>query len=118
MRNNKELNCLLKMISIVCAALLLLSVMCFTSCSIYRYNKDWIIGKTSAEIEKRYGNFTIYSAEPDTETGLFYSCMCGYQTQRRRVGYLGTIPDKFYVIYFGNDGRAFDVDEEWYVPGG
>jgi len=90
-----------------------------SSCSGYKYKDDWILGKTSSEIEEKYGEF--YLSPTDSEyikDGNYVSCACAYKIREKRVGFMGTDPEMFYRIYFDADGKAYKVDDEWYIPGG
>lgn len=105
----------------VCTVLLLLcilSLLCLTSCS--RYDEDWIIGKTSSEIEEKYGTFDVRIGgdQMKNKEGNYVSTCCGYLTREKQVGYLGTSPEEYFMIYFDKEGKAYRIEHPWYVPGG
>ena len=82
------------------------------------FDKEWIIGKTSAEIEQKYGAFDI-SMMPLGEGDILYrNCGCGYMTKRGVQGLLGTPTDEFFMIYFDSDGIACEIKENVARPGG
>ncbi len=95
------------------ASCILLGVLCILlalglhSCS-HRYDEDWILRKTEAEITERYGDFDSRYGESGR----------GYLTREARVGYLGTDPAEYFMIYFDDEGKAYEVKYPWYVPGG
>lgn len=96
---------------------LLMNLFFLTSCT--QYNTEWIIGKTSSEIEKRYGIFDQAPTSPEFQKdGNYISCRCGYTTKEEHVGFLGTDPTEYFVIYFDSEGKAYKVIEDWVVPGG
>ena len=82
------------------------------------FDKEWIIGKTSAEIEQKYGAFDI-SMMPLGEGDILYrNCGCGYMTKRGVQGLSGTPTDEFFMIYFDSDGIACEIKENVARPGG
>lgn len=98
--------------------LCLLSVV-FTSlfaCGNHGYELDWIIGKNSAEVQERYGDFDIADAEFDDEgayrnqDGLYRTYRCGYILKEKRVGPLGTTPETILLIFFDHNGIATDAE--------
>ncbi len=70
-----------------------------------KYDEKWIIGKTSKEIEEKYGIFQGTSDLRNKE-GLFCNAVCSYELQEKRVGYLGTSPPINFSIYFDDKGIA------------
>ncbi len=67
--------------------------------------KDYI-GLTSKEIVEKYGEFDVERSDPSAD-GLFRKCGCGYTVVPERVGFFGTTPPKYFMIYFDNNGIAF-----------
>ncbi len=70
----------------VSCLLLVLAIISVCSCSHNSagksYDKDWIIGKTSSEVEERYGKFDICLDK--TKTGDNYvETGCGYLTGQK-----------------------------------
>ena len=84
-------------------------------CSDNRYDVDWIIGKTSAEVIDKYGEFDC-TYMPAEEDGLYRS-KCGYTVKKPRRGFLGTSSEVLLLISFDENGIAVDC-EEGYRPGG
>ena len=100
--------------------LILLSFIIVTCCSCVdeKYDKKWIIGKTSSEIEERYGKFDILLNDEKDENGNYINEGCGYLTKKARTGFLGTDPDEFLIIYFDENGVAYKIKENFPRPGG
>lgn len=92
--------------------LLLLSLLLLLcSCNKNPYDTEWIIGKTSAEIEERYGAFYQCSM-PVSEDGLYRNCRCSLVIKERRVEFLGTDPAEVLAISFDENGIAYKTFEE------
>ena len=83
----------------------------FSSCVKNTYDTEWIIGKTSAEIEARYGKFYQCSM-PISEDGLYRNARCSLLIKERRVGFLGTDPAEVLAISFDENGFAWRTNEE------
>ena len=81
------------------------------------YDKEWILGKTYSEIQEKYGEFDMKTAENDELASRGIYCSCAYVIKPKRVGYLGTTEAEYYMIYF-KGGVAIRVDESYYIPGG
>ena len=80
------------------------------------YSQKWIIGKTSAEIVEKYGEFdSIFSSDKEKTEGLYRNVTCAYQLTKAVTGYWGTGWDSYYLISFDENGVAVSVDEE-YIP--
>ena len=92
-----------------------LCLVALAGCSDSRYDVDWIIGKTSAEVIDKYGEFDC-TYMPAGEDGLYRS-KCGYTVKESRRGFLGTSPEVLLFISFDENGIAVDC-EEGYRPGG
>ena len=92
-----------------------LCIAALAGCSDSRYDIDWIIGKTSAEVIDKYGEFDC-TYMPVGEDGLYRS-KCGYTVKKPRRGFLGTSPEVLLFISFDENGIAIDC-EEGYRPGG
>ena len=84
-------------------------------CSDNRYDVDWIIGKTSAEVIVKYGEFDC-TYMPAGEDGLYRS-KCGYTIKDPQRGFLGTSPEVLLFISFDENGIAVDC-EKGSRPGG
>lgn len=91
------------------------------SCSMNKakgsYDQDWIIGKTSQEIEDRYGKFDICLNEEKIEKNYFETG-CGYLTKEQEKGAFGTSSDEFLMIFFDANGVAYRIEENYPRPGG
>ncbi|MBQ8498172.1 MAG: hypothetical protein IJ489_12070 [Clostridia bacterium] len=83
----------------------------FSSCNKTPYDTEWIIGKTSAEIEERYGEFYQCSM-PVSEDGLYRNCRCSLVIKESRTGFLGTDPAEVLSISFDENGIAYKTSEE------
>ena len=81
-----------------------------------RYRPDDFLGKNSAEIMARYGEFDcVYM--PADEDGLYRNSKCGYTIKEPKRGFLGTSPEVLLFISFDEYGIAVSCDEG-YRPGG
>ena len=98
-------------------ALIVILIISLSSCS-QKYDDKWILGKTSSEIEEKYGTFDYIYSDPDQIDGNYYNGGCAYLTKEEKVGYLGTDPAEYYMIYFDSEGKAYEIVKKWYVPGG
>ena len=92
----------MKKVYILFAALLVIAL-CLSSCA--KYSEDDIIGLTSSEIIEKYGDFDRKRGTPD-EDGLYRDCACGYLISEEKVGFLGTTPPEYFMIYFDENGVA------------
>ena len=91
-----------RILAIVLLALLILCV--FSGCE-KTYSEDEIVGLTSIEIVEKYGVFDRTQGFPD-EDGFYRDCACGYLISEKQVGFFGTIPPEYFMIYFDEDGVA------------
>lgn len=98
---------------ILSTLILVFATVILSSCLGEPYDTEWIIGKTEEEIVQRYGEFDIRSPNDD---GSYYSG--GYLVKEEHVGYLGTDPAEYYLIYFDPNGYAYEVNDKYIVPGG
>ena len=90
----------------LCILLMVILVVVSTfGCVNARYKEENIIGLTSSEIVKKYGDFDRKQGTPDTE-GVYRNCACGYLTKEANKGVLGTTPPEYFMIYFDSDGIA------------
>ena len=71
----------------------------------WMYDKDWITGKNSKQIQARYGAFDIL---PDKapEEGLYKDCYCGYFLQINKRNWDERLPDEYLYIVFDANGTA------------
>ena len=84
----------------------------------WRYDKDWMIGKSSEQIQFRYGKFDKADGEAGSD-GLYRDCKCTYVlVTGHREFYTGDAePDEYLSIYFDEYGIAYEV-YKWIQPGG
>ena len=110
------------LLALLCLCFLL--PLCLSGCSGHSYDTDWIIGKTSAEIQERYGTFYQVIVLPYgdlievNEDTICKNAKGYYLTKEERVGYLGTYPEEYFVIRFDENGIAIDCYEELGGKGG
>lgn len=98
-------------------AVLLVFLLCLSSCSKKPYSEEDFIGLSSIEIVEKYGEFDIgpgWHHNPGDD-GLYRDCSCGYLVTPERVGFLGTEPAEYFMIYFNEDGIADFCEYRQYV---
>ena len=93
-------------------SIFILCVLLSTVLSGCGYDEEWIIGKTSVEIQEQYGTFYRVELLPDSRYEGYYLI------KEERVGYLGTYPEEYFVIRFDENGIAVDCYEELGGKGG
>ena len=76
-----------------------------------RYDPDNFIGLTAEQIINRYGEFDRYSFWDQTEN---YRAGV-YTVKPKRVGFLGTYNEEYFVIRFDKKGFAYECE---YIIGG
>ena len=102
----------LKILICILLILVLLGALTFVIYKyINRYNPDNYIGLTAEQITNRYGEFDRCS---------FWNLNGGYRTgvyivKPKRVGFLGTYDEEYFVIRFDEKGFAYECE---YVLGG
>ena len=103
-----------KITIIIVSALILIiaGLICFW-CLYEPYDTEWIIGKSADQIIERYGEFDIRGLNED---GSYTKG--AYLVKEEYVGYLGTDPEEFYMIYFDSNGYAYEVNDKYIIPGG
>ena len=105
-------------------SIFILCVLLSTVLSGCGYDEEWIIGKTSVEIQEQYGTFYRVKLLPDSryvqaDTEVLYTNAKGYYLiEEERVGWLGTYPEEYFVIRFDENGIAVDCYEELGGKGG
>jgi hypothetical protein len=72
----------------------------------YKYNDRFIIGSSIEEITSKYGDFDKVFYTDTSNTTLVSA---GYLVQQEKKGYLGTSPEKYYMIVFDSTGKAISV---------
>ena len=116
---------IIRLICLIFALVMLCSVL--TSCDLVykiKYNEKMIIGKTVEEITEKYGDYDFCNKRSpylDTDGNLIEDSLnrIGYQT-----GYI--YPDfgtdlkfeKYVLIYFDKDGKAYKIERDYTFPGG
>ena len=109
----------------ICILLLLLfGIVLLCACSTLptlivarKYDKEWIIGKTSSEIQERYGEFELILCDLCVnEDGNYCKTGCGYMT--KKWSDIATAKDEFFMIYFDANGFAYEFKENYPRPGG
>lgn len=75
------------------------------------YDPEDFIGLTSAEIVEKYGEFDAQRAYSG-KNNLYYKGACGYIVAEAQVGFLGTEPPKYFMIYFDENGIAYKCADE------
>lgn len=70
-----------------------------------KYNTLWIMGKNSIEIKEKYGSFDAGNMTDD----LIYDSVGIYKLRGS---------DRYYVIYFNEEGKAYNVEKPYRLPGG
>ncbi|MBR4054518.1 MAG: hypothetical protein IKK06_06915 [Clostridia bacterium] len=107
------------LLALLCLCFLL--PLCLSGCG---YDEEWIIGKTSAEIQERYGTFYQVIVLPYgdpievNEDTICKNAKGYYLIEEERVGWLGTYPEEYFVIRFDENGIAIDCYEELGGKGG
>ncbi len=89
--------------------LVCLFAMLFSACSKHPYDEEWILGKTSAEIEAKYGSFDR-QGNYRQEDGKFYSCRVGYIIKESRVSFFGRTTEELFIIHFNAEGIAYSCE--------
>ena len=89
------------------------------------FDEEWIIGKNSTEIIKKYGEFDIHPRE--IQDGSYYSVACGYSYKKIKHVIRDVIFDlqpysadekiEYCMIYFDENGIAYQVNKNWLSPG-
>ena len=74
----------------------------------WKYDKEWIIGKNSKQIQARYGEFDGHPQDVP-EDGLYKDCICAYFLQIDRKTWDETLPDEKLYIVFDSEGIAQTV---------
>lgn len=80
----------------------------------YHYHVNWILGKTSIQVEERYGAFDYHSNHAGAD-GLYRRAGCAYFVTPKYVGFFGTYQPYMFTITFNADGIAVRC---YFQPGG
>ena len=93
---------------IICAVLLftLLLTLCACKEDTGIYDPNWIIGKTSLEVEERYGEFYQPSILRSSD-GLFRNTACHYLLRERPM-FFCDVEITLFSIYFNENGIAYE----------
>ena len=78
----------------------------FLGCTKSQYSESDFIGLTSKEIVEKYGDFDHRRSNP-SDDGLYRNCGCGYMVKEAKVGFLGTTPPEYFMVYFDGEGIAY-----------
>ena len=92
---------------IIAFTLIMVLVMSFTSCTKPKYSEEDFIGLTSKEVIDKYGEFDISDGYPPDDDGVYRNACGGYIVKEEKVGYLGTTPPDYFVIYFDSEGIVY-----------
>ena len=89
---------------------IIIAILCvLSSCeSDWRYNKEWIVGKNSKQIQARYGKFDGHT-EDVCEDGLYKDCIGIYFLQIDTRNWDERLPNEYLYIVFDSDGVARKV---------
>lgn len=91
---------------IICVVLLFALLFALCSCKEpCKYDEDWIIGKTSLEVEERYGNF-LQAEMPRSSDGLYRSTRCHYFLKEEPM-FFGDVEITLFSISFDENGVAW-----------
>lgn len=87
--------------------LLLALIMSYSlsACAQHSYDESWIIGKTSSEIEQRYGEFDRFEWGY-RDDGLLHSTDAGYIIKESQVSWHGKTTEELFVVHFNEEGIA------------
>ena len=102
----------------IALSILLCCIAAFCSCTFYPYKEKHIIGRTSSEIVELYGEFDWFFGSDlrVDENGNYCSGACGYKIgEMNREVYPSPM---YYMIWFDDEGKAYEIDDIWYIPGG
>lgn len=88
---------------------LLCTVLLFSACKQHHYDAEWIIGKTSAEIEEKYGKFDRKEWDYQ-EDGLLYGTDAGYIIKESRQSWYGKTTEELFVVRFNQEGIAISCE--------
>ena len=93
-------------ITLIVSMLLIGGVFWYYHPTHYKYNDRFIIGSSIEEITSEYGDFDkIFYTDSSNST----ISGAGYLVQQEKQGYLGTSPEKYYMIVFDSTGKAISV---------
>lgn len=94
--------------TIICCLCLMLALV---GCS-EKYSEEDIIGKTSDEIIRTYGEFDgIIGIDVPDVNGVYRNCECGYTIEESKQGFFGSSDEILFYIYFDENGIAYDCEK-------
>ncbi len=99
-------------LALVCLLVLCVAVL-LSACTQHPYDEEWVIGKTSAEIEEKYGKFDRREWDY-REDGLLYGTDAGYILKESRVFWFGKTMEELFVVRFNQEGIAISCG---FAPG-
>ncbi len=94
---------------VIAAAVLLLAAIIVSMSGVIQaggYVPAWIKGKTSVQIEERYGAFDGCEAPMD-EDGFYRDTVCYYVTKEKSDGWFGAKAGERLLIYFDETATAY-----------
>lgn len=74
----------------------------------HNYDEKWILGKTSQEVEARYGKFHITSGSKSAD-GLYRRGLGCYILKEKEGDFPGARPETLFQIAFNGDGIAYET---------
>jgi len=89
--------------------LILVLSLIFSACSDYKYDDEWIVGKSSAQIEEKYGSFDRRAVAYDAD-GLLRNCRAGYVIEPSRKTWHGKTTEQLFCVHFDADGIAVSTE--------
>lgn len=92
--------------------LVMVLIISFVSCTKLKYAEEDIIGLNSQEVIDKYGEFDYVEGPRPGEDGIYRNACGGYIVKEEHVGYLGTTPPDFFMIYFDSEGIAYKCNVE------
>ena len=97
---------------ILLIVLVLFLVVSLSACK--PYDPDDFIGLNSDEIIAKYGEFDVHKATLRATEAAYLYCngACGYMVKEEQVGFLGTDPPEYFMIYFDANGIAYKCTYE------
>lgn len=104
----KRTLCLLCLVSLL--------ALCLSGCA--KYAPNHFLGKTSAQIEKQYGNYDLAGVSFVSTDSSYRGFGYGYLIKESQVGFLGTTPAEYFFIVFDENGIAVDCYKGYHCNGG
>ena len=97
-----------KRLKVLLCIAVMIAVLVAAGCAIYKairpYDPDDFVGLTHEKIVEQYGEFDVVRSY-HAQTGGYGAC--GYTVEPKRVGFLGTEPPEYFMVYFDENGIAY-----------